>query len=64
MARNGRMVPSKKAKDIKVAFWGKNNTIKSDLQSGGEAIDRYKKGRPTNKSTDEFIEELKKRGEW
>ena len=64
MARNGRMVPSKKKPDIKVAFWGKNNTTKSDLQSGGEAINRYKQGRPTNKSTDKFIEELKKRGEW
>ena len=51
--------PSPKAKDLKVAFWNKQ-----DVQSGVEAIKRQKEGRPTNKSTDEFIEELKKRGEW
>ena len=67
MARNGRMVPSKKQKDIKVAFWGKkddNNTTGSDIKSGVEAINRMKKGGHSNKSTNELIEELQKRGEW
>ena len=35
-----------------------------DLKAGMDAIKRKKKGKHTNKSTDEFIEELKKRGEW
>ena len=64
MARNGRMVPSKKKPDIKVAFWGKNNTTKSDTQAGIEAIKRRKEGGHTNKSTNDLIEELKRKGEW
>ena len=59
MARNGRMVPSKKAKDIKVAFWNK-----SDAKAGIEAMKRKKEGGHTNKSTDDFIKELQKKGEW
>ncbi len=66
MARNGRMVPSKKAKDIKVAFWGKkdNNTTGSDIKSGVEAINRRNQGGHTNKSTDAFIKKQIEEGNW
>ena len=64
MARlNNKMKPSPKAKNIKVAFW-KSNTVGQDLKAGGEAIKRSKEGGHTNKSTDEFLKQLKESGEW
>ena len=56
--------PSPAAKDLKVAFWGKNNTTGSDVKSGIEAIKRKKEGGHTNKSTQDLIDKLKKSGEW
>tara|TARA_R100001594_G_scaffold109531_1_gene144266 strand:+ start:138 stop:335 length:198 start_codon:yes stop_codon:yes gene_type:complete len=65
MARNiSKMSRSPKPKTMNVAFWGKNNTTTSDFKAGGEAIKRKKEGGHTNKSTNDFIEDLKKRGEW
>ena len=64
MARlNNQMKASPKAKTIKVAFW-KNNTVGQDLKAGGEAIKRKKEGGHTNKSTDDFIKERIKAGDW
>ena len=65
MARNiSRMTSSPKAKTINVAFWGKNNTSASDFKAGGEAIQRKKEGKHTNKSTQDYIDKLKESGDW
>ena len=60
MARlNNKMKASPKAKTIKVAFWNQH-----DATAAGEAIKRRKEGGHTNKSTDDFIKERIKAGEW
>ena len=60
MARlNNKMKASPKAKTINVAFWNKH-----DATSAVEAIKRKKEGGHTNKSTDDFIKERIKAGEW
>ena len=60
MARlNNKMKASPKAKTINVAFWNKH-----DATAAGEAIQRRKKGGHTNKSTDDFLKQLKESGEW
>ena len=60
MARlNNQMKASPKAKTIKVAFWNTH-----DATAAGEAIKRKKQGGHTNKSTDDFIKERIKAGEW
>ena len=60
MARlNNQMKSSPKAKTIKVAFWNTH-----DATAAGEAIKRKKEGGHTNKSTDDFIKERIKAGEW
>jgi len=60
MARlNNKMKASPKAKTINVAFWNKQ-----DATAAGEAIKRRKEGGHTNKSTDDFIKERIKAGEW
>lgn len=60
MARlNNKMKASPKAKTIKVAFWNQH-----DATAAGEAIQRKKQGGHTNKSTDDFIKERIKAGEW
>ena len=53
------MKSSPKAKTIKVAFWNKQ-----DATAAGEAIKRRKEGGHTNKSTDDFLKQLKESGEW
>ena len=60
MARlNNKMKASPKAKTINVAFWNTH-----DATAAGEAIKRKKQGGHTNKSTDDFIKERIKAGEW
>jgi len=59
MARNGQMKASPKAKTMNVAFWNK-----SDVKAAAEAIKRKKQGKHSNKSTQDFIDEMKKSGDW
>jgi hypothetical protein len=65
MARNiSRMSRSPKPKTMNVAFWGKNNTSARIFKAGGEAIQRKKEGKHTNKSTQDYIDKLKESGDW
>ena len=65
MARNiSKMSRSPQPKTMNVAFWKTNNTTGSDFKSGVDAIKRKTEGKHSNKSTQDFIEQLKKSGDW